>query len=381
MRLFVSGDVVNHTPGLDFISDPLSDIIRSADYSVCNFEGAELKPDQHARCPHQESGTADYLKKAGFDLMLLANNHITELGRDSVKYSIDTIKATGSDCIGAGLSWQEAYTPLIREIAGLKIGFMNFCEAQEGQYMLQSQPFGYAWMGYENIHKDVTELTNECDYVIVFVHAGLEHYDIPLPEIRTLYKRICDAGASVVIGGHTHSAQGYEFYGEKLIVYSLGNFFFPYSDGKWPEESMSYSLNIEIDKKGGITVFPIHHFVNGGRVELQEDEKKQINLVLLNNKLGKNYDVEANTMCEDAYRNLCNRLLAEATCGEPEGLSFLQSIKRMIRYTISRKRLVYNNKQYRDSLILRLFENETYRWTIIRALKNRSSEELNNRKQ
>ena len=371
MKLFVCGDVVNHTPRIDFIGKELSLIIQQADYSVCNFEGAELKQGQHAHCPHQEPGTAAYLRKVGFDLMLLANNHITELGREAVNYSIDTIKATGADCMGAGLSLDETYRPLIKDISGDRYGFINVCEAQVGQYLTKEQPCGYAWMGYENLLKDVAALKNVCDSVIVFVHAGLEHYSIPLPEIRVFYRRICDAGATSVIGGHTHSAQGYEYYSNKLIVYSLGNFFFPYPVGVWPEESISYSLIIELDKNSITAVTPIHHFLLNGRVVLQRNIEKQINLESLCEKLADGYEDEVRKMCEDAYSNLCNRLLAEATCGEPEGLSFFQRIKRMVHYTIKRKKLVDKTKKYRDSLILRLFENETYRWTIVRALKNR----------
>ena len=118
--------------------------------------------------------------------------------------------------------------------------------------------------------------------------------------------------------------------------------------------------------------------MHNGKVELQEDKENQVNLERLCKRLEGGYESDAAKMCEDAYHNLCNRLLAEATCGEPEGLSFLQSVKRMIRYTISRKQLVQNTKEYRDSLLLRLFENETYRWTIIRALKNRTPANLFN---
>ncbi len=370
MKLFVCGDIVNHTPGLDFIDESISRVIQDADYSVCNLEGAEIKEGDHANCPHQEPGTIGYLKDNGFNLMLLANNHITELGKEGVEYSIYQINKLGLDSIGAGLTWQDAYKPLIKEFSDLKIGILNICEAQEGQYIQSDQPFGYAWMGYDELYKDVTLLSEEVDYVIVFVHAGLEHFQIPLPEIREFYKKICDAGTSIVIGGHTHTAQGYEYYGEKLIVYSLGNFYFPYTDCKRKEESYSYSVSLTLKRGERIEINPICHYVSdSGKVSLVSTSNNLTDVSHLCQLLGDGYEMQAKKMCEEAYRTLCSHLLAEATCGLYEGMSFIQMVKRYILNIIYWKRMVIKAQPYHNSLILRLFENETYRWTIIRALK------------
>lgn len=368
-KLFVCGDIVNHTPGLNFIGTELSCVIKNADYAVCNFEGPELRKGQQASCPHQEFGTAAYLKDTGFDLMLLANNHITELGSNGLQYSINTISSAGADYIGASLSWKDTYHPLIKEICGVKFGFINVCEAQVGQYLSPNQSYGYAWMGYDGLLGDVAELTNKVDHVVVFVHAGLEHYPIPLPEVRDFYKRICDAGASAVIGGHPHSAQGWEYYKGKLIVYSLGNFYFPHKDGKRPEEDISYSITIDFIKKGEIELTPIHHSLRQGVVEVLSDITKQVDLNHLCNLLKDDYLKNANEMCLTAYKTLCGHLLAEATCGEYEGINPVRLLIERARQIFQRKRYVINTQKRRDALMLRLFENETYYWTIIRALK------------
>jgi poly-gamma-glutamate synthesis protein (capsule biosynthesis protein) len=41
-----------------------------------------------------------------------------------------------------------------------------------------------------------------------------------------LYRFIIDIGADIVIGHHSHVMGGYEFYQNKPIIYSLGNFIF-----------------------------------------------------------------------------------------------------------------------------------------------------------
>ena len=55
-------------------------------------------------------------------------------------------------------------------------------------------------------------------------HAGLEKVNYPLPEFREQYKRFIDYGADAIIAHHPHVVQGWEYYNNKLIAYSLGNF-------------------------------------------------------------------------------------------------------------------------------------------------------------
>jgi len=364
-KLFVCGDVVNTKPHMNFVGPQIADIIRRADYSVCNLEGPELKEGQSANCPHQEIGTAAYLKSIGFDMMLLANNHITELGADGVRHSIDSITAVDADCMGAGLTWAETYRPLIKTIDGLHFGFINICEAQEGQFIKRSQSFGYAWMDYDGLYEDVAKLSKTTDYVVVFVHAGLEHYDIPLPEIRTLYRRLCDEGASVVIGGHPHCAQGWESYNNSIIIYSLGNFFFPLRE-RWPNESHSYSVVLDFSKDKPISVQAVFHHNDGEIVELEGDGINLKNLCL---RLNEGYDESVKDVLNQAYNNLCKNLIMEATCGQDERDRKKTIIRKIINYTLFRKRTVYSTKRRRENLLLRLFENETYRWVIMGYLK------------
>ena len=371
VKFFVCGDIVNQTTNSRFVGDKLAQIISESDYSICNYEGPELKEGETASYPHQEPGTAAYLKQAGFDLMLLANNHITENDIEGVRYSIESIKRQGLDYVGAGLTWEEAYRPHIRDIKGKKFGFVNVCEAQVGQYLKPEQTFGYAWMGYDGLFDDVRKLSKQTEYVVVFVHAGLEHFDIPLPEYREFYKSICDAGASAVICSHPHCAQGYEFYDRKPIVYSLGNFFFPPRE-KWSQESHSYSVVLEFGDKGNVALKPVFHRNDGKQVEI--DNESPVDLEKLNAKLGERYDQEVNIMVKRAYETLCKNLLIESTGGQNESDSFKQIVRRMLNYTLFRKKYVTGNVERRKALLLRLFENETYRWIIVRYLKSNYSE-------
>lgn len=63
---------------------------------------------------------------------------------------------------------------------------------------------------------------------ILFLNGGNEYYPLPNPQVKKDFHYLADLGADAVIGHHTHVYSGYEIYKGKPLVYSLGNFFFPY---------------------------------------------------------------------------------------------------------------------------------------------------------
>ena len=73
---------------------------------------------------------------------------------------------------------------------------------------------------------EIKKLREQCDYLVVYVHWGIERSERPEDYQRSLGKQYIDAGADVVIGSHPHVLQGVEYYKGKPIVYSLGNFIF-----------------------------------------------------------------------------------------------------------------------------------------------------------
>lgn len=93
---------------------------------------------------------------------------------------------------------------------------LNACEAQYGEIDSEGREVkaGYAWISDPIIEKNIIKLRKDCDFVLVFSHAGLEHFPIPQKEWRTKYRHFCDLGADLVIGAHPHVPQGYENYGK-----------------------------------------------------------------------------------------------------------------------------------------------------------------------
>lgn len=62
--------------------------------------------------------------------------------------------------------------------------------------------------------------------IFVLFHWDYELEAFPMPNQRALSFELIDFGCDLIVGAHPHRVQGYEYYKNKPIVYSLGNFLF-----------------------------------------------------------------------------------------------------------------------------------------------------------
>lgn len=369
-KIFICGDILNKFCEDQFIDPSLRTIISSCDYAIGNLEGTVSK-DRSFTGVKQHPSTLQNLKKTGFDLLLLANNHITDFGKEGLHYTINLLEDINLDYIGAGFSYEQVYAPKMIEVAGSRIGLINVCEAQVGHYVSDKQEFGYAWLGDFNLETRICKTKSECDYLIVLVHAGLEHYELPLQQYRELYQHYCDMGADCVIGSHPHISQGIENYKGKQIVYSLGNFYFPRSNSAGLEDPENKSFSVILDLEDSkIKITPVFHKMEKLVVSLCEEvsDKERLDklskILLSDDYLGK--VLEQN---EKAYTKVVDtlfRLSLNATSPKDRFLTKIHNIWNYLLYKDNPQKSVQ-----RDKILLRLTENETYRYLITSVLKNR----------
>ena len=65
---------------------------------------------------------------AGFDVVSLANNHALDYHIDGMLETMRLLREYGIAYIGAGRDIQEARSPLIMEVKGVKVGFLSYTE-------------------------------------------------------------------------------------------------------------------------------------------------------------------------------------------------------------------------------------------------------------
>lgn len=164
------------------------------------------------------------LKFAGFNLVTLANNHIMDYGEDGLTTTIKACLDNDIEVIGAGKDYNHASEIKYKVLSGKRISFINITENEwsttQGDYP------GANPLDIINQYYQISEAKRNSDYLILIIHGGHEHYDLPSPLMKKLYRFFIDLGADAVIGHHTHCFSGFEFYNDKPIVYGLGNFIF-----------------------------------------------------------------------------------------------------------------------------------------------------------
>ena len=197
------------------------------DYSLVNLESPVVinraepikKIGPNLKC---SKDAIDAIKYAGFNCVTLANNHFYDYGEVGVKDTITTCKEQGIDYIGGGENIEEAEKILYKEIKGKKIAFINICEKEFS--IATKKSAGSAPLSPIHNFYQIQEARKQSDYVIVIVHGGVEHYQLPSPQMKETYHFFVDAGADIIINHHQHCFSGYEIYNGKPIFYGLGNF-------------------------------------------------------------------------------------------------------------------------------------------------------------
>ena len=109
--------------------------IESADFAVVNLEtplGGAPYSGYPMFCAHDNY--VDALTEAGFDLMLSANNHILDRRDRGVRRTIRTFEDKGAPWLGVyrNRAHRDSVLPMIRDINGFKIGFLNYTYGTNG---------------------------------------------------------------------------------------------------------------------------------------------------------------------------------------------------------------------------------------------------------
>jgi len=178
------------------------------------------------RCNPKHIG---FLSDMGIGVVSLGNNHSLDYGRDALLDTLDLLDLNDIAYVGAGRNLDDASNFRIFEVNGRKIAFLGASRVVPyvSWYAQKNRPGVFTTYDPAPLLERIRIASVEADYVVVYVHWGVEKESHPEGWQRTLAKRYIDAGASCVVGSHPHVLQGIEFYEGIPIIYSLGNFIWP----------------------------------------------------------------------------------------------------------------------------------------------------------
>jgi len=151
------------------------------------------------------------LKKTGFNLLTLANNHTLDKGGKVLEETRNYLLDYGIQPLGDYQSCDEQYYYRYQDILfiGANLVYKNqYCVAE--------------------IEKNIKEIKQKepMVFIIVVPHWGIEYVHLPNMFQEKTAHILIEAGADLIIGHHPHVVQSIEEYKGKLIFYSLGNFVF-----------------------------------------------------------------------------------------------------------------------------------------------------------
>ncbi len=170
------------------------------------------------------------LRKAGFTLVSIANNHTLDQKKRGLLNTIKYLNQYGLHYVGADRSKKDSRSGVIFNRFGIRIGFIAYTGIFN--YPLPRRPRGYYVNDLyitKDVIKDIKAIRKRCDYLIMSIHTGEEFSIRPQWSDVRLIKKYIENGVDLVIGHHPHILQYVEKYttADKrtcYIFYSLGNF-------------------------------------------------------------------------------------------------------------------------------------------------------------
>ncbi|MCH8474114.1 MAG: CapA family protein [Opitutales bacterium] len=164
------------------------------------------------------------LQSAGFDIALLANNHMGDYRAKGMVSTKRILQEAGLQTVGVGTDQSDAYDALTFTLGERECALVNFHEGEEGQNTYIN-PALAGW-DLEKARAEIVRQKTAGRLVIAAVHGGREFFPVQPRYLQDAYRSLIEAGAVAVIGHHPHVPCGIETWKGCPIVYSQGNFLF-----------------------------------------------------------------------------------------------------------------------------------------------------------
>ena len=260
-----TGDVLMHYPviktgldsatgeyNFDSIFTYFDDYVSAADYAVANLEttlcgmdnGYKYQGYPRFNCP---DGIVGSMQRAGFDMLLTANNHTYDTGETGFLRTLSVIDGSGLARLGTNANGSEPkYT--IQDVNGIKIGMICYTYETEDDDLVHKSLNGIRLtekasglintFSYQRLEEFYAELEGHLKAMkaegaqasILFLHWGNEYQTQENDYQRAMAQAVCDLGVDVIVGGHPHVVQPVELLTSQteaehrtVCLYSMGN--------------------------------------------------------------------------------------------------------------------------------------------------------------
>ncbi|MDR0325009.1 MAG: CapA family protein [Oscillospiraceae bacterium] len=201
------------------------------------------------------------LRYAGFNHLIHANNHVFDKKIAGLEATLENFRRAGFSHTGTYADEEALRIPTVLNVKGIKVGVLAYTDSVNGlEPWVPADKLSFAVRRFissdlsslPRMTEDIAALREAgAEVVIVSLHWGAEYVDAPTETQRTIARGLCDAGADVIMGHHSHCVQPIERYiredgAESLILYSLGNFFADQSGKDPPTLKTQYGMLVSL---------------------------------------------------------------------------------------------------------------------------------------
>jgi hypothetical protein len=227
-------------------------LLSRADIAFANLEcSVSLRGSPQAKqyvFRGQPSSVPPMSRRAGIDVVSLANNHAGDYGDAALLDTLRSVRAAGITPVGAGASEAAAYRPKVIRRLGLRVAFVGFSTILPFDFRALGRNPGTAWGYPARVRSVVKRARKRADVVVAAFHWGIERATHESAQQRALAQVALRAGATAVIGSHPHLLQPIRRPARRrLVAYSLGNFVFSAAS---PNTERTGILRVSLTRRG-----------------------------------------------------------------------------------------------------------------------------------
>ncbi len=261
----------------------VEDLLREGDYTSVCFE-SPLAGAKWGYTGYPIFNSPDEIahtfKNSGFDLVVTANNHILDRGLEGALRSMQVYKDAGLDTIGTYMTEEDSRKMLIKDIRGVKVGYLAYSYGTNGIPVPEGYEFFFNFLEKDKILQDIELMRPQVDVLIVILHWGIEYTTEPTAKQRILAEEILTSGADAIIGSHPHVIQPMEILEiagqKKFVAYAIGNFI---SHQRGEERNSGIVLKLKFTKdftentvsleEASYTPTFSHHYYDNGKMDFR----------------------------------------------------------------------------------------------------------------
>jgi poly-gamma-glutamate capsule biosynthesis protein CapA/YwtB (metallophosphatase superfamily) len=202
--------------------------VEAADLAICRFQLPVSPPGgPYLNYPVFQSPpeVISALKATGYDACTTAGNHNLDRGWDGIQRTVATYNRVGLPQTGMSVTRRQNRTPLMLDIAGVKVALLSYTYGTNGIPIPEAEPWAVRLINPQRMKDDAAKARDMgADIVIVDVHAGTEYVNAPDQQQVDVVGDISRSpDIDLMYGAHPHVTQPFAVVHGKWVAYSLGN--------------------------------------------------------------------------------------------------------------------------------------------------------------